>query len=270
MQDLLIDRTAAISNAALYIPIIVAALWEIAAPRRDLQQATHVRWLNNLGLALLSGVFARALVPLTGIAAAVLARDHGFGLLNAVAAPSWLAVVIAILALDLFNYLLHVVTHAVPLLWCVHTVHHADLDFDFTTGLRHHPLELLVDAAALLSAVAALGAPPAAVVLYQAIDIAAGIFSHANVRFPARAESALRRLIVTPDMHRVHHSAIKRETNSNYGSLLSLWDRIFGTYRASPAVAHRDMTIGLEYFRAPRYLYLHQILLLPALAAKRR
>jgi sterol desaturase/sphingolipid hydroxylase (fatty acid hydroxylase superfamily) len=194
---------------------------------------------------------------------ALLGEARGWGLLNTLALPDWLSLALAVLLLDLVIYLQHVMFHAVPALWRLHRMHHADLDLDVTTGARFHPIEILLSMGLKLAAVAALGAPALAVLVFEVLLNATAMFNHANLKIPVALDRVLRWVIVTPDMHRVHHSVVPRETNSNFGFNLPWWDRLLGTYRAQPAAGHEAMTIGLEAFRAPRDLRLDRMLVQP-------
>jgi len=194
---------------------------------------------------------------------AILAEARGWGVFNNLSVPLWLAVVLSVVALDFAIYLQHVLFHAVPILWRLHMVHHADLDFDVTTGLRFHTVEILLSMGIKLGVVVLLGSPALAVLLFEVILNATSMFSHGNIRLPAWLDRLLRVFVVTPDMHRVHHSVISRETNSNFGFNLPWWDYLFGTYRAQPAAGHEGMTIGLSQFRDERVDRLHWMLALP-------
>jgi sterol desaturase/sphingolipid hydroxylase (fatty acid hydroxylase superfamily) len=196
-----------------------------------------------------------------GLAAA--ASERGWGLLNQLDLPPWLALAAAVIALDLVIYIQHVLFHAVPALWRLHRMHHADLDFDVTTGARFHPLEILVSAGIKLAAVAVLGPAALAVLVFEVLLSATAMFNHGNVRLPVAADRWLRRLVVTPDMHRVHHSAVPAETSRNFGFCLPWWDRLFGTYLAQPAAGHERMRIGIAEFRDAAELRLHRMLLQP-------
>jgi sterol desaturase/sphingolipid hydroxylase (fatty acid hydroxylase superfamily) len=225
------------------------ALWEILAPRRSRTLPRRRRWPANLGIVVLNTLLVRALFPAAALGMALSAQSHGWGLLNQYAVPAWAAAAAGIVLLDLALYLQHVMFHAVPALWRLHRVHHADLDIDVTTGARFHPIEIALSMLVKLAAIAALGVPPAAVLLFEVLLNATSMFNHANVRIPATLEAVLRRLLVTPDMHRVHHSVERDETNSNFGFNLSLWDRLFGTYRAQPRAGHEAMAIGIPELR---------------------
>jgi sterol desaturase/sphingolipid hydroxylase (fatty acid hydroxylase superfamily) len=239
------------------------ALWEIAAPRRRAAFARRARWPHNLGLLVLDGVVVRLVAPGAAIAVAIAGEGHGWGLVNALALPAWLAVPLAIILLDLAIYFQHVTFHAVPALWRLHRVHHTDLDFDVTTGTRFHPIEILISTLIKMAAVAAIGAPAVAVLVFEVLLNATAMFNHANGRMPVWLDRWVRLLVVTPDMHRVHHSVVHNETNSNFGFNVPWWDRLFGTYRAQPAAGHEAMTIGVDAFRSPADLRLDRLLLQP-------
>jgi sterol desaturase/sphingolipid hydroxylase (fatty acid hydroxylase superfamily) len=240
------------------------AVAEVIAPRRHRTVAKKpIRRSSNLGLAALNIVAMRLIVPLgaAGVAAAV--QQRGWGILNVVSFPSWVEIIVAVVALDFVIYLQHVLFHAVPALWRLHMVHHADLDFDVTTGVRFHTLEILLSLAVKSATVVVLGAPPIAVLIFEMLLNATSMFNHGNLLVPLWLDRALRFIVVTPDMHRVHHSTISQETNSNFGFNLPWWDRLCGTYRAQPAEGHESMTIGLSEFRSQRVTWLHWMLVLP-------
>ena len=243
--------------------LVAVALWEALAPRRRQRFGRARRWPHNLGLIALNAVMVRLLAPGAAIAAALAAGENRWGLLNLLALPAWSQVVAALLLLDLAIYLQHRLFHAVPALWRLHRVHHADPDYDVTTGLRFHPLEIALSLAIKCAVVAAIGAPALAVLLFEIVLNGAAMFNHANGRLPPAVDRWLRWLIVTPDMHRVHHSAIPRETNSNFGFNLPWWDRLFGTYRAQPAAGHAAMRIGIAGLQDADELKLARLLLQP-------
>ncbi len=238
-------------------------VWEIAAPRRARSVSRWVRWPSNFGIVAFNALFLRIVIPLAAVGLAVLSEENGWGLLNAFSLPSWLAIVLSVVLLDLAIYLQHVMFHAVPALWRLHRMHHADLDFDVTTGTRFHPVEILLSMAIKLAVVAALGPPAVAVLIFEVLLNVSSMFNHGNVRIAPKVEGVLRCFVVTPDMHRVHHSILPRETNSNFGFSLPWWDRLFGTYTAQPTDGHRGMTIGIEQFRTSRDLRLDRMLLQP-------
>ena len=232
-------------------------------PRRRRSAGRWLRWPGNLGVVVLDSLVLRLVFPTAAVGLALALEGRGVGLLPWLGLPQPLAVLLAVVLLDLAIYLQHVMFHAVPLLWRLHRMHHADLDFDVTTGLRFHPVEILLSMVIKLMVVAALGAPAVAVLVFEVLLNATAMFNHANLRLPERLDRALRLLLVTPDMHRVHHSVVPRETNSNFGFNLAVWDRIFGTYRAQPAAGHEAMTIGIGQFRDPRELRLDRMLTQP-------
>ena len=237
---------------------------EALIPRRARSVVRPWRWPTNLILVALNTLIIRALLPLTAVGMAVIAEQRGWGLLHAVGPiPSVLAVPVAIVLLDLAIYLQHVLFHAVPILWRVHRVHHADIDVDVTTGSRFHPIEIFLSLLIKFVTIGALGASPLAVLLFEALLNVGSLFSHANLRLLSWLDRALRLVIVTPDMHRVHHSASGVETNTNFGFTFPWWDHLCGTYRAQPAAGHEAMTVGLTCFRDPKYLRLDRTLLQP-------
>jgi len=241
----------------------LVAVWEIVAPRRPRTVSRRLRWPNNLGIVALNTVLLRMVFPAAAIGLAVAGEGQGWGLLNAFAVSPWVAVPVAVVVLDLAIYLQHVMFHAVPALWRLHRMHHADLDVDVTTGARFHPIEILLSMGIKLAVVAALGAPPLAVLIFEVLLNATSMFNHGNVRIAEKPERVLRWFVVTPDMHRVHHSIVPSETNSNFGFNLPWWDRLLGTYRARPAAGHQAMTIGIEQFRTRRDLWLDRMLAQP-------
>jgi sterol desaturase/sphingolipid hydroxylase (fatty acid hydroxylase superfamily) len=241
---------------------LTAAL-EAWLPRRSRRLPRLRRWPSNLGIVIVDTVMVRLLFPTAAVGVALAVEAQGGGLLGWLGAPFWLSVLLAVLLLDLAIYLQHVMFHAVPALWRVHRMHHSDTDIDVTTGLRFHPVEIVLSMLIKFAAIAALGAPAVAVLLFEVLLNATSMFNHANLCLPERVDAALRQVLVTPDMHRVHHSVIERETNSNFGFNLALWDRLFGTYRAQPEAGHEGMTIGVEQFRDPAEARLDRMLTQP-------
>ena len=242
---------------------IAMAAWELIEPRRKQAIGRGWRWPNNLGVVAVNTVLVRVLLPSTAVGIALLAEARGFGLFNMTAIPAWLSVLASAIVLDLAIYLQHVLFHAAPALWRLHRMHHADLEIDVSTGLRFHPIEILLSMLIKFAVVAALGAPALSVLIFEVVLNATSMFNHGNVRIPLGIDRVLRWLVVTPDMHRVHHSIVARETKSNFGFNLPWWDRLFGTYRAQPTAGHQGMTIGIEQFREPRELGLDRMLLQP-------
>jgi sterol desaturase/sphingolipid hydroxylase (fatty acid hydroxylase superfamily) len=263
LADILFAHEPWIRLGAFASVFATMALWELMAPRRPQAVGRLRRWPGNLGVVVIDTLLVRLIFPTAAVGVALVAQVGGWGLLPALDAPSWLAIIIAVIALDLAIYLQHVLFHAVPVLWRLHRMHHADLEIDVTTGARFHPIEILLSMAIKLGVVAALGAPAVAVLIFEVLLNATSMFNHGNVRLPQRLDRVVRWLVVTPDMHRVHHSILPRETNSNFGFNLAWWDRLFGTYRAQPQAGHAAMTIGIEQFRDPRELRLDRMLLQP-------
>ena len=263
MAEVLLTHEPAIRLGVFAGIFTVMALWELLAPRRKQTVRRITRWPSNMGIVVLDSLLIRLIFPTAAVGVALLAESHGWGLFHALGAPAWLAVMASVLLLDLAIYLQHVLFHAVPVLWRLHRMHHADLEFDVTTGVRFHPLEILLSMVIKLGIIAALGAPAVAVLIFEVLLNATSMFNHGNVTLPQRFDRVLRWIVVTPEMHRVHHSILPRETNSNFGFNLPWWDRLFGTYRAQPAAGHESMTIGIEQFRDPRELRLDRMLLQP-------
>ena len=248
----------------VFVGVFIAmALWEVAGPRRERSVGRAARWPANLGVTILNSVVVRILVPGGAVAMAVAAERHHFGLLNQVALPDVIAVATGAILLDLVIYLQHVMFHAVPVLWRVHRMHHADIDLDVTSGARFHPFEIVLSMVIKMGVVTALGTPASAVLIFEVLLNATSMFNHSNVAMRAGVDRVLRLIVVTPDMHRVHHSIVARETNSNFGFNLPWWDRWFGTYRAEPGAGQLGMTIGIEQFRGPRELALGRMLTQP-------
>lgn len=238
-------------------------VWEWLSPRREQSLRRMGRWPGNIGVVILDGLLVRFAFPVTGVALALLAESRGWGLFNTFHVPLWLAIPAGIILLDLAIYLQHVLFHAVPALWRLHRVHHADLEFDVTTGVRFHPIEILLSMGIKLGVVAALGTPAVAVLMFEVLLNATSMFNHGNVALPGKIDQLLRWVVVTPEMHRVHHSVTPRETNSNFGFNLPWWDRLFGTYRDQPEAGHLGMTLGIDQFRNAREQRLDRMLTQP-------
>lgn len=243
----------------------VVATGELLAPRRPLTTPRGSRWFANLSLVVLDTLAVRLLLPVLPVGMALSMQQRGIGLLNLLSFPSWLQVVLSVIILDYVIYLQHRLFHATPLLWRLHRMHHTDLDLDVTSGNRFHPLEILISMVIKLAVVAVLGAPPLGVLAFEVLLNATAQFNHGNIHLPLSLDHYLRLVVVTPDMHRVHHSTIPRETDSNFGFNLPWWDRLSGTYRPQPEAGHLGMTIGLNRFRDPRELTLPKLLLQPFL-----
>jgi sterol desaturase/sphingolipid hydroxylase (fatty acid hydroxylase superfamily) len=263
VTDTILGHEAVIRSAVFLGVLGAMALWEVAAPRRRRDIPRLLRWSNNLALVVLDTLAVRLLFPVLAVGLALVTAERGWGLLHLWPVPGWFAFVASVLLLDLAIYLQHVAFHAVPTLWRLHRMHHADLETDVTTGLRFHPVEILLSMAIKLAVVALLGPPALAVLTFEVLLNATAMFNHANARLTEDLDRRLRLVLVTPDMHRVHHSWRSEETDSNYGFNLPWWDRLFGTYRAQPADGHEAMTVGLEQFRTRRDLWLDRMLLQP-------
>lgn len=265
MADSILDNEPLIRTGIFLGILALMAVWEAAMPRRRREIPRLLRWSSNLGIVVIDTLLVRLIFPVVAVGLAITAEERGWGLLNALDLPFWLAFVMSLLALDLAIYLQHVMFHAVPALWRMHRMHHADLEFDVTTGLRFHPGEILLSMAYKLALVAALGPPAVAVLVFEVLLNATAMFNHSNLALPQPIDRVLRLILVTPDMHRVHHSIHPDETNSNFGFNLPWWDRLLGTYRAQPRDGHTGMTIGIEQFRERRELWLDRMLLQPLL-----
>ncbi|MGA8260351.1 MAG: sterol desaturase family protein [Arenicellales bacterium] len=251
MSDLLAQHEAAIRLLCFFSVLAAVMLWQWLRPRRRFSQSLPRRWLNNFGIVIVNTVLLRLAFPAAAVGAAVIAADRALGIFNYLDWPPWLEILISVVALDALIWAQHVVFHKVPMLWRVHRMHHLDLDFDVSTGLRFHPVEILISMGVKWAAVVALGAPALGVLIFEILLNAFPMFNHANAGLPERVDRALRWFVVTPDMHRVHHSVLREETNSNYGFNLSWWDRLFGTYRDQPAAGHVGMSIGQSDWRKP-------------------
>ncbi|MGH7863477.1 MAG: sterol desaturase family protein [Candidatus Binataceae bacterium] len=248
----------------VFVAVFAAlAIWEVVAPRRERTVGRAARWPANFGVTVVNSVIVRIVIPLSAVAAALGAERSHLGLLNQFAPPYPIAIAASVIVMDLAIYLQHVTFHAVPVLWRVHRMHHADLDLDVTSGARFHPIEIVISMLFKLAVVAALGPPAVAVLIFELLLNATSTFNHANVRMPDGADRVLRLVVVTPDMHRVHHSIVAGETNSNFGFNLPWWDRWFGTYRPEPAAGQLGMTIGIDQFREPGELALARMLTQP-------
>ena len=263
MNELLLSNEVQIRLSFFVAVFAVMASWELLAPRRTGQLKRRLRWPSNLGIVVFNTLLLRFIMPTTAVALALAGEAGGWGLLQQFDLPLWLASLLAVVCLDLAIYLQHIMFHAVPLLWRLHRMHHADLAFDVTTGARFHPLEIILSMLIKLMVIAALGPPAVAVLIFEVLLNALAMFNHANARLPLGVDKILRRVIVTPDMHRVHHSVIPQEANSNFGFNLAIWDRWFGTYCAQPKGGHQEMRIGISTFRTERDLALDKMLLQP-------
>jgi sterol desaturase/sphingolipid hydroxylase (fatty acid hydroxylase superfamily) len=267
MSDFLLANEPAIRLGCFSVVLSAMIAWEGLAARRKRVVSRWVRWPSNFGIVVLNTVLLRIVFPGAAVGFAAALESHNVGLLGNLGLPEFPKAILAVILLDLAIYLQHVMFHAVPALWRLHRMHHADLDFDVTTGVRFHPIEMLLSMGLKFAAVAALGAPPGAVLSFEVLLNATAMFNHGNVGLPKALDRMLRWIVVTPDMHRVHHSAAPDETNSNFGFNLPWWDRLLGTYRRQPALGHERMTVGLNDFRDPAQLRLDRMLVQPFLGS---
>ncbi|MBF9000512.1 sterol desaturase family protein [Vibrio nitrifigilis] len=242
---------------------IVFAIWESNRPKRTLTQVKRLRWLNHILLAFANLCLLYFLIPFYSITSAIWSQSNGFGILNTFHYPHWVELVITLLVLDLSLYCVHVLFHRLPLLWRIHSTHHSDLDVDVTTSLRFHPVEVLLMVWVKIGIITLLGAPVFAVTVYEILFGLSILFNHSNIRLHPLRERQLRTLIVTPDMHRVHHSRNPYETHSNFGFSISLWDRLLGTYTAQPLMGHERMKLGLDRFRHSREQWIDRLISQP-------
>lgn len=251
MSDTILSHEAWLRFGCFLAVMLIVLGWERVSPRRLLTTPRRRRWFANLGLIVIDVSILRLLLPAAMVGASLFAAERGWGLFNEVAAPLWLTTVLVIVLLDLGVWAQHLAMHKIGPLWRLHRVHHTDTDIDVTTGVRFHPFEILLSTAYKAMLVIVLGAPAMAVIMFEIILNASALFTHGNVRLPLVVDRILRRIIVTPDMHRVHHSTVRAETDSNYGFNLALWDHLFGTYRPRPGAGHGGIAIGLPVFRSP-------------------
>jgi sterol desaturase/sphingolipid hydroxylase (fatty acid hydroxylase superfamily) len=263
-MDLLTSKYEPVIRFGFFFGIlIIMYLWELIAPRRPLATSKSARWFSNLGLVLIDSVIVRLAFPAGLAGVAFLAQQRGWGLFNQFELSTLLKIIFSVLILDLAIYLQHVMFHSAPLLWRLHMVHHSDMDIDVTTGVRFHPIEILLSMGIKMVVVVLTGAPPASVLIFEIILNGTSMFNHGNVRYPQQIDPFLRLVVVTPEMHRVHHSTIRWETNSNLGFSFPWWDRLFGTYRNQPAKGHLEMIIGLDQYKEPKKLTFLWLIALP-------
>lgn len=267
MQDFLLLHDVKLREYFFFFAWSLVLLWESALPAKVLVDSLVLRWARNVLLSIFGFLLYRLLFPLSAIHLAIKSAQNDWGALNLVALPVWLHILIALLALDIVAYLLHVLLHRIPILWRIHTVHHCDKDFDCTTGLRFHPIEAVITLSTRLGAIVVLGIPVMAVAIYELWALLAAFYTHANARVSPRAERKIRALLVTPEMHRIHHSALARESMTNYGVIFSIWDRLFRTYRDSSAMETADMPIGLPWFNTHPSMGIAGLIALPFLSA---
>lgn len=263
MTDFIVAQEGIIRLGFFVGIFVVVAIMELIVPRRPLTTSKATRWFGNIGIVAINTVLVRLLFSTGAVGVAIWVEGQGWGMLNSFALPLWLKVVLSIALLDFIIYLQHVMFHAVPLLWRLHMMHHADMDYDVTTGTRFHPIEILISMLIKTSAIMLLGAPALGVVIFEILLNGTAMFNHGNFFIHLGTDRVLRWFVVTPDMHRVHHSVFPSEANSNFGFNMPWWDRLMGTYRAQPMRGHDEMTIGLNQFQDPSRLTLPWMLILP-------
>jgi sterol desaturase/sphingolipid hydroxylase (fatty acid hydroxylase superfamily) len=268
--DTLVRHTSDAYAIAYFGVAIVVSLLEWAIPRRQASDALSVRWIGNIGITVLNTILLRSLFPMLGLAWAMFCREHGWGLFNQIGVHGLAAFLLTLLVLDAVAYSQHWLFHRVPTLWRLHCTHHSDQEYDFTTGLRFHPMEAVVETVIGLGAILALGASPGGVLVSQLLSIGIGFVEHANVRMPASLDRVVRLFLVTPDMHRIHHSQNGRESRSNLGNAFPWWDRLFRTYVDQPAAGHEGIAFGLSEFPERKHLTLPWMLAQPFLRPQRR
>jgi sterol desaturase/sphingolipid hydroxylase (fatty acid hydroxylase superfamily) len=264
-----IDNEIYLRLGFFFAIFISMALWELTAPRRILTTSKGNRWIVNLSITIINAFVVRLIFPIAAIGIAITAQENGWGISNILGLNHWLFGITAILILDLVIYLQHVAFHHIPIFWRLHMVHHTDLDIDVTTGARFHPVEILLSMSIKILMIVIIGVPAYSVLAFEILLNGTSMFNHSNIFISPKIDKVLRLLVVTPDMHRVHHSVIIRETNSNFGFNFPWWDRIFGTYKEQPTAGHKDMKIGLANFRDSKRLTLAYILTLPVLRVRK-
>ncbi len=263
MNILTIDNEMFVRLGFFLAVFAFTAAWEAVAPRRVLNAPKGVRWVNNLAITFLDSAVARWSFPVSAVGIALLSREHGWGALNYTEMSPWLSGIIAIVMLDLAIYTQHFLFHKIPFFWRFHRMHHTDLDIDVTTGARFHPVEIILSMGIKSAIVVVIGGPAWSVLAFEVLLNATSMFNHGNILINRRIDRILRLCVVTPDMHRVHHSVITRETDSNFGFNLPWWDRLFGTYLDQPAAGHEGMKIGLANYRERKWLTLPWMLIVP-------
>lgn len=265
MYEFVMTNESAVRLTAFFGILVGMALLEARFPRRERTVSRLVRWPSNIGIVFLNTIILRIIFPTAAVGVALFVEEKQWGILQIVDLPLWLTIVVAVVALDLIIYLQHVMVHAVPALWRLHRMHHSDVDIDVTTGARFHPVEIVLSMVIKFASVVALGAPAIAVIVFEVILNGTSMFNHSNVKLPRALDRVLRLFLVTPDMHRVHHSINPEEANCNFGFNLPWWDRLMETYRDQPRDGHEGMTIGLDRFRDPRDQWLDRLVIQPVL-----
>lgn len=268
-MDKLVSHESAIRIIMFGLVLATMIALEHLFPKKRRSLPRSKRWATNIGLVVIDTIAVRIVVPISAVSMAAITTQHSWGLFNILALPTFLELMLAVVLLDMFVYWQHVASHHFPILWRLHKVHHADRDIDASTGVRFHPLEIVLSMIYKVIVVLLMGPAVAAVVIFEILLNASSLFNHANVRLPTWLDKVVRLLIVTPDMHRIHHSTVVKETNSNYGFNLSYWDHLFGSYIESPSAGHDDMTIGLESYQNHKPAKLFWTLTVPFYRSKK-
>ena len=268
MEDFILQHESIINTVELSALILLVGLWEAFGKSREYSVSALYRWLNNFSLLIIDNIVARVVVPVAAIGAALAAVEMGWGVFNNIDLPVWLIFLLTIAILDINNYFQHWLMHRISALWRVHQIHHTDIDVDWSTAFRFHPGESIFTLGLQTVVILAIGASPAAVAIYEVVFVVSAFFVHTNVVMPPRLERRIRALVITPDMHRIHHSIDIHEGNSNFGGILSWWDRIFGTYCAHPQLNQIDMLLGLAEYRDGKEQNLWWLFKLPFVQAK--
>ena len=268
MAETIFNAETTIRLACFFGVFLIVAAWEMLATRRLLQYSKVVRWYSNLGITVINSALLQLIFPILAVSLAIMGQERSWGLFNNFSLPFWLTFGLSLLILDFVIYMQHLMFHQVPALWLLHRMHHTDLDYDVTTGSRFHPIEIILSMLIKFSAIAVIGPTPLAVLIFEILLNATAMFNHGNIRIPVKLDRYIRWFLVTPDMHRVHHSIYLEETNSNYGFNVPWWDRLMGTYTAQPRDGHDDMNIGIEIFRDKKYLHLARLLIQPFLSSR--
>ncbi len=267
-----IQNSVEISEGAwrisIFIFMLVAlAIWELISPRRLKQKSTlnqfNSRRLNNIIIVIVDTLLVRLLLPLLPVGMAIYTAENSMGLFNLINLPTWIVFILSLLILDCIIYWQHRLFHTIPMFWRLHRMHHTDIEFDFTTAVRFHPIEIILSILLKLIVIFLLGAPAIAVMVFEILLSSSALFNHSNIKLSKSVDKVLRLFIVTPDMHRVHHSVYREETDSNYGFNIPWWDKLFGTYVDQPKDGHIDMSIGIEIFREEKDSRIDQLLLQP-------
>lgn len=269
MEQWVLEQETLLRGGFFFGVFLVVVLWEVLSPRRQLSYSKVVRWYANIGIIVLNQGVLRLVFPVLAASWAVSVQQKGWGLLNGLELSQGFKLLLALLFLDCAIYIQHVLFHSLPLLWKLHRMHHSDLDYDVTTGTRFHPIEIILSMGIKLAVISFLGPPVVAVIIFEILLNLGSMFNHGNIHIPSKIDSVLRFLVVTPDMHRVHHSVLSREYNRNFGFFLPWWDYLFGTYRAQPEAGHLEMTIGLNDFRERKELHLYRLLMQPFLSSRK-